>query len=229
MAHFSSAHTRQRPCFSSYSSTARCLLLCITVLLLVGLTGCPKRQALPAPLPDVRIGVTKFTQPVIIAELMAGYLPDKQGIADEQMLAALDRAFLDSLAKQTQRGVVYAPLIAKPDTTQRSGRATALDYWVAVGQAANVDLLLVPQVIHIRERQGGQAGVSTSAEILMDIFLVDVRGATLAARSNYEEKQVGLTDNLLTLPKFIERGGAWVTALELAQEGMDKAIREFGL
>lgn len=213
----------------SIRSVARALaILSCCALLLFSLTACPKKQRLPAALPDISIGVAKFTQPRIISELLAGYLPEPQGIASEQMLAGLDRAFADILSQETSRDTVYAPLVARGDTS-RASRATALDYWISVGRAANVDLLLVPQVIHIRERDGGEAGAVTSAEILMDIFLIDVQRGALAARCNYEEKQVSLSDNLLTLPKFLSRGGTWVTALELAQEGMHKAVQEFGL
>ena len=49
------------------------------------------------------------------------------------------------------------------------------------------------------------------------------------ARSHFKEKQVGLSDNLMNFNTFIKRGGKWVSTEELAQEGMDKMIKEFGL
>ena len=211
------------------SLSKRLLLSVCALFFACMLAACPKPQRLPAPLPDVSIGVTRFTQPTAIVELMAGYLPKNQERVSEETMAGLDRAFGDMLRARTSRNYTYAPLLPRPDSAKSPTRVTMLDYWVSVGREAGVDYLLVPQIVNMHERDGGEYGVVRPAEILMDIYLVDVRNATLTARCNYEEKQVGLTDNLLTLPKFMERGGIWVTAGELAQEGMLKAIREFGL
>ena len=65
----------------------------------------------------------------------------------------------------------------------------------------------------------------------MDFYLIDTRepGGALVARSHFKEKQVGLSDNLMNFNTFIKRGAKWVTTEELAQEGMDKMIKEFGL
>ncbi len=210
-------------------SGKRLVLLAFALFLACAFAGCAKPRQMPAPLPDVSIGLTQFTQPTIIAELLAGYLPEHQTKVSDEMLANLDRTFGETLRSKTTRNYTYAPLLPRPDSTKKPTRVTAIDYWVSVGRAAKVDYLLVPQIVNLRERDGGEYGAVSPAEILMDIYLVDVQNATLAARSNYEEKQVGLTDNLLTLPKFVDRGGKWASAVELAQEGMLKAIREFGL
>jgi hypothetical protein len=211
------------------SLTRSIVLFLFLALTTAGLSACPKKQRLPAPLPDVSIGYTSFTQPTSVAELMAGFVPERQKPAGEEMLAALDRAFSEILRSRTSRSYTHAPLLPRPDHPARPSRATALDYWISVGEAANVDYLIVPQIIQIHEREGSEIGVTRPAEILMDIYLVDVKNATLVARSNYEERQVGLMENLLTLPKFLGRGGVWVTAADLAKEGMFKAVQEFGL
>ena len=93
-----------------------------------------------------------------------------------------------------------------------------------------MDLLIVPMVIDWHEREGSNAGVTTSAAITTDIFLIDTRGqGNLLQRSFYREKQTGLASNLLNITTFAKRGARWVTAEELAQEAMQKALQEFGL
>jgi hypothetical protein len=104
-----------------------------------------------------------------------------------------------------------------------------LQTWLAIGREADVDLLFVPQVLHWLERDGGEAGVARAASIKAEFYLIDIAGARLLKRSVYEEQQVGLAENLLTLDKFFKRKGRWVSATELTQEGMRKAIKEFGL
>ena len=51
----------------------------------------------------------------------------------------------------------------------------------------------------------------------------------VASRSVYDEQQVGLADNLLNMGTFIKRRGQWVTAEQLAAEGMRKAVKDIGL
>jgi hypothetical protein len=71
--------------------------------------------------------------------------------------------------------------------------------------------------------------VATSASIKVEFYLIDIARARLLKRSVFEEQQVGLSDNLLTLNKFFKRKGRWVSAAELTQEGISKAIKDFGL
>ena len=92
-----------------------------------------------------------------------------------------------------------------------------------------VDLLVVPQMLELRERAGGELGVEKPAKIVMDIFLVDVRNETLIGRSRFEETQTALTSNLLEADKFFKRGGKWISAAQLAREGMVKAVKELRL
>lgn len=49
------------------------------------------------------------------------------------------------------------------------------------------------------------------------------------SRSHFKEKQVGLSDNLMNFDTFLKRAPRWRTAQELAMEGMQKMIKEFGL
>ena len=58
--------------------------------------------------------------------------------------------------------------------------------------------------------------------------MIDMDG-TLMNRSIFEEEQVSLTENLLTAGSFFKRKGAWVTAEELAVDGMRKAVKDMGL
>lgn len=208
------------------------LLALLVLTLLAVLPGCSQRQRGPAPLPDATIGVAAFTQPTAMADLLAGYIPEDQQKVEEETFADLDRAFGDILRGETKR--VYSFAATKPSLSTQAGgrtggRPQALAYWVEVGRQADVDFLLVPQVIDLHERQGGDMGVTESASIMMDVFLIDVKGGTLVKRSNYDEKQMGLADNLLEVGKFVGRKGKWLSALDLAREGMRKAVKEFGL
>jgi hypothetical protein len=43
----------------------------------------------------------------------------------------------------------------------------------------------------------------------------------------FEETQQPLSENVLDLPAFVKRGAKWVTAGELAREGVHKAVDRF--
>ena len=45
----------------------------------------------------------------------------------------------------------------------------------------------------------------------------------------FEEKQLGLSENLLNMGSFLKRKGQWVTAEDLSVESMRKAVKDLGL
>ena len=90
-------------------------------------------------------------------------------------------------------------------------------------------MILVPQVTEWRELEGSGMGAETPASVTMDFYLIDVKRQQLVGRYHFEETQQNLTDNLLNINKFVNRGGKWVDALTLASEGMRQAVEELGL
>lgn len=79
------------------------------------------------------------------------------------------------------------------------------------------------------QREGSKAGVTNAAHVRVEFFLLRVDEGEVASRSVYDEQQVGLADNLLNMGTFIKRRGQWVTAEQLAAEGMRKAVKDMGL
>ncbi len=206
------------------------LAACLATSLLV---ACAKPQKAP-PLPEVSIGVAAFTQPMQTADLLAGFLPEDTPRVNDLTKTELDAIFSDVLLKKTSRRYVDVSRYAlcrdaEPAVKSSTGRTAAMHYWTAVGRCMNVDFLLVPHIIEFRERDGGEAGVISPAKVLMDIFLIDTRNSVLIGRSHYDETQHALSENLLEAGKFVSRGGKWVTAGQLAREGMEKAVEELGL
>lgn len=211
--------------------TAMRLPLIVLVFAALLFAGCQKEQRGPAPLPQLKIGVTGFTQPTTTVDLMAGYIPEGQHMVGPEKMFDLSKTFAEELQTQTKRTYTFVQQGAQDiDTsTHKPGQGQALAYWVEVGRTAGVDLLVVPQVIDLVERDGGDAGVVTPASVVLDFYLIDIREGSLVARSRFDERQTGLAENMLDMPKFLMRRGKWLTALDLSREGMRKAIKEFGL
>lgn len=203
------------------------------VLMICMMSACQQQLIeVPQDIPQVTIGVVGPIQPMGTTDLLAGYIPEDRGLASDEDLTELQTSILDILKEKTKRTYIFIPAAdgADPTITRMAGVNSALQYWVQIGKNVGVDFLIVPQVLSWHPREGSSAGVTSSAELTMDFFLIDTRGeGELLARSHFSEKQVALISNLLTINKFIKRGGKWLTTQELANEAIEKMINEFKL
>lgn len=208
------------------------VILASCIAFSVVLAGCATPRQGPA-LPEVKLGVAEFTQPKSTAEMLAGYMADDAPRVTQKELTELDAAFIRVLGKETKRPYAspetYLECRNATPEGQPRGRIGALKKWVAVGNCMKVDFLIIPHVYHLQEREGGEAGVTRPAGVVMDIFLIDVKNAVFTSRSHFDETQAALADNLLDTGKFFSRGAKWITAIELASEGMAKAVKDLGL
>lgn len=179
-----------------------------------------------------KITVAPFTQPYNPSQLVTGSIPAVQGHVNEKDLEGLDRTLRQVLQSETRRSYAFLPqndLPADWKGGKSTGQPTALSRWLGYGKEHGAEFLLVPQILDWHEREGSEAGVTRSAHARLEFFLLDIPRGTLVNRSVFEEKQVGLIDNLFDVGKFVRRKGQWVTAQDLAIDGMRKAVRELGL
>ncbi len=207
------------------------------LLVFLILAACQRQPTSTADLPrhlskTYRISVAPFTQPINPSQLIAGQLPEDQGRIIQEDLLRLDMDLRDMLQSQKNRDYFFISNDAPRrglQTAHSSGQPGALADWIQFGRRHNAQLLLVPMVLNWHEREGSQAGAEKSAHVRVEFFLLNIDTGQLVDRSAFEEKQVGLIDNLLNVGDFIKRKGKWVSARELAMEGMGKAIKELGL
>lgn len=177
-----------------------------------------------------RIAVAPFSQPLTPSQLFTGQLPIPQGKIPPDELKTLDRDLREVLYKSGRRQFDFLPLDAMAMFQGKIGaQPAALDFWLSYGEQKKLDYLLVPQVLNWEERQGSEAGVTSSASVRLEFFLLAIPQKTLVGRSIYEEKQVGLIDNMLKVGEFIKRKGQWVDANTLAIEAMEQAVGDLGL
>ncbi|MGZ3634670.1 MAG: hypothetical protein ACXWMO_02035, partial [Syntrophales bacterium] len=60
-----------------------------------------------------------------------------------------------------------------------------------------------------------------------EIHLIRVSDGVIVWRGIFDKTQISLMENLLQIASFIKEGGKWVTAKELAAEGMDEVLKDF--
>ena len=213
----------------------RIIIALIFILALMSL-ACKRQIKSTADLPPVlshtyTVSVAPFTQPKTPYELILGRIPEPQGLITDEDLRILDDQFKQILKRKQSRNFKFLTIPPKkPTTTYHSAaQPKGLEHWLAYGQSQGADLLLVPQVINWHEREGSAAGVTKSAWVRVEFFLLKINSGTMMNRSFYEEEQEPLTDNFLKIGQFIQRKGSWVSATDLAREGMIKACKDLGL
>ena len=219
------------------SALSQRLVFALCLLFVCGpatLTGCAQPRQAPLPVGNLKMGVAYFSQPAEPAEMLAGYLLENTPRIDQKILAEMDILLADVLAEESKNSFTSresALSCGKKIASQRgrTNNEAALRTWSAIGRCMAVDLLAIPFLLEYRERIGSAVGVAEPAKVVMDIFVLDVRAESLISRSRFDETQSALSGNLLEAGKFLKRGGKWITAHELAKEGMEKAIKELGL
>ncbi len=209
------------------------LLLCL-LLAAFALSGCARPAQPPLPVGDLKLGVAFFTQPLEPSDMLAGYVVENAPRIDEKVLLEMDGLLAEVLAAESKlsfRSRESALHCSKTVAGQdgRSNNQAALRNWSSVGRCMGVDLLVVPQLFEYRDRAGSAVGVTEPARVVLDVFVIDARNETLISRSRFDETQSALTSNLLEADKFFKRGGKWISARELAKEGMEKAVKELRL
>jgi len=210
----------------------------ILVLLAVSVLFASACQRRPAQVdskmnPQFTVGVAPFTVAEEPWELLAGYLPDRAVAPKADSLGDLDAALNRAMKITPERNIIVGSKVKTcMDSVRRSpdaNRLATLKYWQEVGKCLDAQYLLVPLVTHWKEREGSAAGSTSPAWVIMDLYLVNVKTGGLVNHYHYDYQQKALTDNILEADKFFKRRGQWVTAADLASEGIAQALKEFGL
>lgn len=97
----------------------------------------------------------------------------------------------------------------------------------STGTTTAVDAVLMGYLFHFKERVGKSYSVSSPASVSFGLFLARVTDGRIVWRGIFEETQQSLSENILTIGAFIKRKARWVTARELAVEGLEKLISSF--
>ena len=206
--------------------------LFLAILCFALLSGCQKDEVQSRfIMPDLVVAIAPFTQPVQTSELLSGFIPEGQKEVSAKKLAELDALFHSKLHGQKHKFVFLTQAdISGPMAKDERGRRNALVTWAERAVRAGADMIVVPQIIDLQERVGGEAGVITAAAVNEDFYLIDARKPyTLLQRTHFSEEQQALASDLTKIGSFFRRGGKWVSDIELAGEGMDKAVEEMGL
>lgn len=180
---------------------------------------------------DKKFAVLPFAIPATDADLLAGYLPVARHVP-EVAPVHLDAALEQDLVGAKQQFVpakMAASCAKSAPRGDEPGRLGTLRSYVNIGKCAGADYVVVPMVIDWRERDGSEIGATKPASVDFVLYLIDVRTGAMVRNFHFDETQQSLVSNILDAKKFVSRNGRWLSAMELAQEGLKKGIAELGL
>jgi hypothetical protein len=106
-------------------------------------------------------------------------------------------------------------------------KADLLDVLKKVGTELEADGIILGYVYRFKERKGYALSAETPASVAFEIHLIRVSDGAIVWRGIFDKTQASLMENLLQIASFIKEGGKWVTAKELAAEGMDAVLKDF--
>jgi hypothetical protein len=147
-------------------------------------------------------------------------VPDADRILTELVQKALEKKFGYAAVPQSKvRGVYEA--MPKDET-----KDTPLSLAQRLGRALGANHMMVGNVWKFRERVGGSMGVESAASVAFLLHLVDASTGGVLWKGTFNETQRSLSENVLDAPAFFKRGGKWLTAEELARDGVNELFRK---
>jgi hypothetical protein len=63
--------------------------------------------------------------------------------------------------------------------------------------------------------------------VAFDLHLVRVKDGTIVWRGSFDKTQSSLMENVFQFSSFFSGGGKWITAKELAEEGLAALLKTF--
>ena len=93
-----------------------------------------------------------------------------------------------------------------------------------IGKALKSEAVMLWEVNRYRERSGSDYAVQSPASLAFVYRLVHTESGQTLCSGTFDETQQSATENLLALKTIASRGFKWITAADLAQEGVTKKL-----
>jgi hypothetical protein len=96
----------------------------------------------------------------------------------------------------------------------------------AIGEMVYADAVLVARMQRFRERVGAEWGIKSPASVAFVLDLVDVRRGDIVWSARFDETQKSPAENIFVLGDIGQRGVKWLSAEQLAESGVRKAVAQ---
>jgi TolB-like protein len=134
-------------------------------------------------------------------------------------------------------GFIYSAMAALPnwqivaqsevrEVSQSVGPTSEAARLKRIGEMVYADAVITGRVLRYRERIGDEWGAKSPASVAFVLDLVDVRRGDVIWSARFDETQKSLSENIFALGDIGQRGVRWLSADQLTQDGVKKAVAQ---
>lgn len=183
------------------------------------ITGCAPAKAPPTS-QDAAFAVSGIAvlpvRPTIEFDENQTLVEDKLLQDGSQVIHALLK---EALADKS--GIRFVVATAQADkAAKEETRIKGLDAARQIASQQGCNTILETTLSRYHERVGGDYGVKQPAAVTFAYKLYEVEGGRVLCHGRFDEQQQSVMENLLSLPKAQSRGLVWLTAEDLARDGI---------
>lgn len=95
---------------------------------------------------------------------------------------------------------------------------------IKAGKNLGADAVLIGNIFVYKEREGAELSIVSPASVAFGIQLINTANGGIIWETYFTETQKPLLENIAEIGKFIKRKGRWVTADEIATEGVQEVV-----
>jgi hypothetical protein len=96
-----------------------------------------------------------------------------------------------------------------------------------VGAELQADVIAVGYIYRYTERVGYDFSAERPASVAFEIHLLNVKDGSTIWHGVFDKTQKSLMENVYQAPSFFKGGGKWLTASQLAKQGIDEIFKTF--
>jgi len=187
---------------------------------LIVAAGCaPKDSAVPAANEP-----TVAVSGIVVLPVRSAVEPeDGLSMAEEKMLQDGSQV-LDGLMKQVLAGKPGIRFVTASAPTGKKEPVNNLAAARRIAAQHGGNVVLETTLSRYIERVGGEYGVKQPAAVTFAYRLYEVGEGRVLCHGRFDEQQQSLMENLFTLPKAKSRGFVYLTAEELARDGLQEKL-----
>jgi hypothetical protein len=154
----------------------------------------------------------------------ATYAPPEKGPTEEELSELLARLVYSSMASMPSWQIVSESEVR--EVGQSVPASADMARLRKIAEMVYADALIVGRMERYRERIGNEWGAKSPASVAFALNLIDVRRGDVIWSARFDETQKPLSENIFAIGQVGERGMRWLSAEQLTQEGVKKAVAQ---
>ncbi|MER3447855.1 MAG: hypothetical protein C4291_13955 [Candidatus Dadabacteria bacterium] len=110
------------------------------------------------------------------------------------------------------------------DVEKKNPGLTYEEAAIKAGKNLGADAVLIGNIFVYKEREGAELSIVSPASVAFGVQLINTANGGVIWETYFTETQKPLLENVAEIGKFIKRKGRWVTADEIAKEGVQEVV-----